>query len=204
MFEYCIREDCSIVNTIGQFLSHKVKWIDEEGNLLECEIINSWDRRLIAERYLEEYFHYPKNDYTYKCIGGSNNKDRFLDEVALKIDEFIPKRYFVKYHQAHNTYGSTDGTVLQTKFINKDHHEVTKKLEYHFNHSFPDYVQQIDSSTVATDKQISYIQSLCKECGYILKEKDNLMCANADEIIKFLTGEIEVISSESYSYLEYE
>lgn len=203
MFEYCQREVRGIILNIGQFLSRNVGWEDEKGDLVDYKQVNSWDREALAIRYLEEYVYYPKDDGTYTCIGGVKNKRKFIQEAAIKIDEFIPKTFFIKYAQKYNTYEESDGSVLKRMFKNKDAHDITKNLIYGYPQNEKP-IKEDRSVRLATSKQISYIQALGRESGYELVRKDEITVASADALIKFLRGERTEIADSNFAFLKYE
>lgn len=201
MFEYLDKQTQKSLNTkLGTFLSTQVDWLDSEKNLISYDIVNSWDRKKIAERYLEEKIHWSKSDITYNCIGGIANKQLCIDELSIKIDQLIPKRYFIKYCQFHNIYNTSSGLELGNKFISKDSHDITKRLIFHYDHKESKAITYIP----ATARQISYISSLAKNHGYMLKTIDGLTLSIASEIIEFLSCKTDDISSEAFSYLQYE
>lgn len=129
MFEYCINSKRGIVVNIGQFLSHSVNWLDSEGKLLSVDVINSWDRLLLAEQFATKNYNDPRFGDNAAIL---ENRDLFIKEVAIKIDEFIPKRYFVKLHNMLNTYNDRDNSVVQRQFKGKDYHAETRGLIYHY------------------------------------------------------------------------
>lgn len=130
MFSYTKRGSLSTAIKIGQFVSNNIQWTDNSGHLLSYEEINEWDRYELANRCLNEIFYFDNDQDPYNLIGGSEYIEIFLKECAIKIDELIPKRYFVKHSSYYNTYNTTDGTILIKKFISKDDHESTKRLIY--------------------------------------------------------------------------
>lgn len=84
--------------------------------------------------YLARAFYEAKYNSNPNKIGGKDNEELFLKEVTIKIDELIPKRYFVKYHQYYqNKSEEIKGTLLQQKFLSKEDHEETKDLIYVFS-----------------------------------------------------------------------
>lgn len=129
MFEYCERNIISITSTIGTFLSSKVKWENEDNSLISIEEINNWDRYHIAQRYMNEYFCPKRYNNSYSAIGGIENTDIFIKEVATKIDELIPRCYFRKYCIKNEIFKSNN-IRLKEMFISKEDYEFTKDLEY--------------------------------------------------------------------------
>lgn len=196
MFDYCINSKRGVIVNIGQFLSHSVNWLDTEGKLLSVNIINEWDRLQLAEQFAANNYTDPRYGDNASII---ENKALFIKEVAIKIDELIPKRYFVKFHSMNNTYNTKDGTILQKHFKNKDSHKETRGLIYHYscNNGKEPFV------TYATKKQISYLEHLASESGYILNNTDSLELDKARELIGFLLGEKENIK-DVFEYLMYE
>lgn len=206
MFEYCTRSIISITSTIGNFLSHDVKWITTSGKLYSPKTINKWDRKKIATRYLEEYFCPSKYDPEYSGIGGVENRERFINEVAVKIDELIPKRYFVKYHQISKKYGTTDGSYLPSYFLGKDNHPETKDLIYVYTDekkSKPKASYKVSGESPATEKQLSYLESLVHESGFLVKNINELNRQTASIFINFLKGDGEQ-PDNLFDFLEYE
>ena len=196
MFEYCINSKRGIAVNVGAFLSHKINWLDNEGKLVSVDVINSWDRLLLAEQFASNYYTDPRYGDNAAIL---ENRDLFIEEVAIKIDEFIPKRYFVKLHNMLNTYNDRDNSVIQRQFKGKDYHAETRGLIYHYpcNESKGPFV------TYATKKQISYLEHLASESGYILNNTDSLKLDKARELIGFLLGEKENIK-DVFEYLMYE
>ena len=203
MFEYCKDSTATISSKIGNFLSHKIKWIDDLGNLLPPEQINEWDRKELANKYLNEYVCFDKYDKDYLQIGGIANKIKFLNDVALKIDELIPKRYFIKYHQINSNARKQDGSVLATKFTDKDNHLETKDLIYAYPTSKISSSEKISTHNYATKKQLSYLSSLAKDSGYLIKNK-YMDTTTASELISFLLGTTDDEPTYLFKYLEYE
>lgn len=198
MFSYCSATPINIKIAIGNFLSHEWSWVDEEGNFVTVEQVNQWDRYQMAIEYFEW-----RNQSRLSEIGGAKNKEKFLKEVATKIDEFIPARFFVKYHQ-HNpsTYGTTDGTVLRTYFKGIDKHEETKGLISHFEESTPRPSNQFRPAT-ATAKQVKYLKHLASEAGFeIIADLDSVSVQKATELISFLLGDGEE-PEDLFEHLQY-
>lgn len=192
MFEYCSRNIISINSTIGNFLSHQVSWEDSSGELLNPDVINEWDRYSIARRYLNEYFCPIGLDENLSAIGGKCNEELFIEEVALKIDELIPKRYFVKYCLKHNIYNSGDGREIAKKFTRKDDYEFTRLLKYKILKEEPQIFKFERNSVQATDKQISYLLSLSEDTGFIArKDLKKLTIQEASELIGFFKDDIK-------------
>lgn len=189
MFEYCERSAGSIATTIGTFLSHNVNWKNDDNSLISVEEVNSWDRELIAKRYLYEYFCPEKYDSTLEAIGGEKNKNKFIKEVSIKIDEFIPKRYFIKYNQLNSKKGHIDGGFLSSQFKGKDEHEITKNLVYIYEENYdkktPSYTP---SEKPVTDKQLSYLSYLAEDGGYTIINFHDMTSSKASELISFLLG----------------
>ena len=186
MFEYCLRNKISINSSIGNFLSHAISWENSDGKLLSPDIINQWDRYSIAERYLNEYFCPIEYGNNLSNIGGEKNKDLFIQEVATKIDELIPKRYFVKYCLKHNIYNSGDGSEIAKKFTGKDDYCFTRSLKYKILKEKPQRFKFNKNSIQATSKQVSYLYALSKDTGFVAK-KDlyQLTMQKASELISF-------------------
>lgn len=181
MFSYCTRSFISITSTLGNYLSNKVSWFDDNGQLYDVETINNWSRIKIAEDYVSDYI--LKYDKELDTIGGEQNKDIFLKELAIKIDEFIPKRYFCKYNELHSN--TTNNIKFSSLFKGKDEHDITRDLIYTFDvnnnslYKYPDY---------ATDSQLKLLKDLLHWGGYILKS-DNLTFLDAFNLINFLSGD---------------
>ena len=196
MFDYCVNSKKGIVINIGQFLSHSVNWLDSEGKLLSVDVINSWNRVQLAEQFATKNYNDPRYGDNATIL---ENRDLFIKEVAIKIDELIPKRYFVKFHSMNNTYNTKDGTILQKRFKNKDSHKETRDLVYHYscNNGKEPFV------TYATKKQLDYLEYLAAESGYVLKNIDLLELNKARELIGFLLGNEETIE-DMFDYLMYE
>ena len=151
MFDYCVNSKKGIVINIGQFLSHNVNWLDSEGKLLPVDVINSWDRVQLAEKFTTKNYNDPRYGDNATIL---ENRDLFIKEVAIKLDELIPKRYFVKFHSMNNTYNTKEDTILQKHFKNKDSHKETRGLVYHYscNNGKEPFV------TYATKKQLDYLE----------------------------------------------
>lgn len=204
MFEYCSRNLISITSNIGNFLSHTISWEDSNGELFTPDVINNWDRYSIAIQYVNEYL-YPKGyDSNISHIGGEQNKELFINEVALKIDELIPKRYFVKYCLKHNIYNCGDGSRIVKKFTKKDDFEFTKDLVYKLSKEEPKTFVFDRNSVQASEKQIKYLTALYKDTGFIPK-KDlyQLTLKEASELISFFKDD-ETQPDVLMDYFEYE
>lgn len=213
MFEYCSRNVASISTTLGNFLSNSIKWTDESGNLHTIETINNWDRFKIAERYINEYYAPIEFGGKYNDIGGIKNKELFLKEIAIKVDELIPRRYFIKYCAFNNVYNTSDGTKLKDKFISKNNHSFTKDLIYKFD------INNINSNTdlsekhninyktkyQASDKQIRYLESLAKDSHFTVAKPLYLMdIQEASDLISFFKGDIDDNPECLFKYFQYE
>ena len=181
MFSYCTRNLISITSTLGNFLSNNVCWTDNNGDLYSTDIINSWNRMDIAEAYIDNYV--KKYDKHLDTIGGEKNKDLFIRELSIKIDEFIPKRYFCKYNEIYNKNKSID---FNPQFISKDKHDITRNLIYVFDINNKKNKDHINSNPV-TNKQLIFLKDLLLDSGYILKS-DNLTSIDASNLINFLLG----------------
>lgn len=214
MFEYCNRNIISITSTIGNFLSNNVEWKDKNNKLLSVDKINEWDRYHIAKRYMNEYFCRGLDDNRYLSIGGINNKDIFLREVAVKIDEYIPRCYFRKYCTENNIFNTKNGTRLVDLFISKDDHEFTSGLKYKLidSSTLVDKIQEKEifqinrkSNYQASDKQIRFLTSLVKKTSYIIKKPLYLMSMEeASELITYFKegGNIPNSIDEYFEYDE--
>lgn len=205
LFEYCKRSKASIGTTLGEFLSHKVKWTHPSGRLYSPYTINNWDRKKIANRYVDEYFCTGRYGHTYDDIGGKGNREKFVSELAIKIDEFIPRRYFVKYHLSTNKYGTMDGTYISSMFKGKDAHSETKDLIYVYNHERDTDVttsNYTNKEFPVSEKQLSYLNYLADEAGFFVKNFQNLNSQTASELIGFLLGQREQ-PQNIFDFLEY-
>lgn len=149
-----------------------------------------------------EYFEW-RNNSCLSEIEGSQNKDKFLKEVAIKIDELIPDRFFVKYHQHHpSTYGTIDGSVLRTYFKGIDQHEETTGLIPHFGKNTKRLSYQFRPTT-ATAKQVKYLNHLASEAGFeIIVDLDSVSVQKATELISFLLGTGDE-SNDLFEHLQY-
>lgn len=187
MFKYCVDKKSTIFIAIGNFLSHIVIWEEDDGTFVKQQTVNKWDRM-----YLAKAFYQAKYNSNANQIGGKHNEELFLKEVAIKIDELIPKRYFVKYHQ---DISNKKGSLLQQKFLGKENHEETKDLIYIFseteNRSLyrpKNFKDRYKGESEATEKQKAYLFDLLKESGYMLIDEKNLTKTNASLLISFLNG----------------
>ncbi len=203
MFEYCRRKKRGIGVNIGEFLSHSVNWLGDEGDILPIELINEWDRVELATRFVDNKYFKPPYGDDYKMIGGIENKEKFIEEVAIKIDEFIPKRYFVEYHLLKNTYGAIGKGDIGKKFKGRDNHEETKNLVYKYSCNVDKEKEKGVFTYYVTDKQLKYLTYLAEESGYVVKNEDNLECSMASKLIAFLLGNIDEVEN-MFEYLEYE
>lgn len=204
MFKYCERSASSITTTIGTFLSRNVNWKDDNGSLISVDEVNSWDRESIAERYLYEYFCPKKYDSSLEAIGGEKNKGKFIKEVAIKIDELIPKRYFIKYNQANSEKGHIDGGLLASQFAGKDEHEITKDLIYkHKENENKGVFKYTPEDRPVTERQLSYLVHLAEDGGYTLINFHNMTSSKASELISFLLGKGDE-PSDIFKYLIFE
>ena len=189
MFEYCNKSVASISTTLGTFLSHKVKWVNDNGDLLTQEEINSWDRESIAERYLYEYFCPKEYDKELNAIRGITNKDKFIKEAAIKIDELIPRRYFAKYNQINKKTENPDKDCSSNDFLGKNEHKITKDLVYIYKENEKKTVFKYTPELIPmTNKQFSYLSSLVDNRGYNLINVDNISCSKAGELINYFVG----------------
>lgn len=203
MFEYCNCSESSFNTTIGNFLSHKVKWITEENTIVSVDTVNSWDRKEIATRYLYEYFCPTKYDPNLNSIGGPSNKELFIEEVAIKIDEFIPRRYFLKYNKMNQSNNSSSKNNEDNTFLGKDKHEITKGLIFKYKENESKKPFNFNPNTVpATEKQVSYLIHLAREGGYTVINLDSLSLAKAKELISFLLGQCDE-PLDMLTYLNY-
>lgn len=206
MFEYCKTPEKSILIKIGNFLSHEVEWIDENGEFVSCEAVNEWDRYEIAKAFFRT-----KDNFDYNLIGGALNHKKYINELAQKFDELIPKRYFIKYHQFHKvTFDNTDGTFLNNQYNGKDNHEETKNLIFKFEINetlemkIGNKAEHFKKEFPATDKQIALLKVLAEEAGYILKEVKEINVSEASKLIAFLLGTESEEPTFLFDFLEYE
>lgn len=204
MFDYCKKSELSLNTTIGTFLSHNVKWTEEDGSLVSVETVNSWDREDIARRYLHEYLCHESYDPDMNKIGGKSNESLFIKDVATKIDEFIPRRYFIKYHQINKTDLYTGSNDLQNSFLGKDEHEITKDLIYTYeeNEGKKPFIYVAEEKP-ATVKQISFLNSLAQKGGFVVINTDTLSLPKAGELINFLLGKGKE-PNDMFKYLTYQ
>lgn len=187
MFSYCEESPLTINIMIGQFISHELEWIDEKGNFVTIEKVNQWNRHEMAI----EFFEWRYQNYLSK-FGDIKNKEKFLLEVAIKIDQLLPSRFFVKYHQYNSTiYKTKDGTILRKYFNGIDKHEETKGLICQFPRNKENCTNTFKSD-MATDKQFNYLSYLAFQAGYTgIIDRKNISLKKASELISFLKGERE-------------
>lgn len=88
MFEYVGKSAHGISVSLGRYLKKELVWLTQKNELIPCEEVNGWDRRVIALKFYE-YWRSNGNELPHP-----EDKEQFLLELAIKIDELIPKHYF--------------------------------------------------------------------------------------------------------------
>ena len=189
-FRYYTGNVRGLGSKIGTFLSHEVKWTTDEDNVVtfvSCEEVNAWDRTELATQFVMSF-----GRSCRRMIGGGENLDLFIKEVAEKIDEFIPMRYFVKYHQFleedspyHDELGK-DGSMLRLKFKGYDYHNETRGLISHYKHDGLWNPPVKTGERLATSSQLSYIKGLAYQEGLETKKLNSLSLKEAGELIDYL------------------
>lgn len=162
------------------------------GEVWDPEVINEYKRMDLAREFIGEYF----SDYRlkfngYDDIGGKNNLKDFQVYVAYKIDRLIPRLYFLEVNK-----GLTEEyTLLLTNRIfmthGKDGYMITSDLVYEFKHDFSEEEQYIKESS-ASEKQTDYLNTLAKQQGFQLINKEYLSKMNANHLIEYLKGDSEI------------
>lgn len=185
MFSYCVEGKKEIINKIGKYMLNKLDWLDSEGSLVRVNVVNKWERKDIAEKFIEEFLVVDGSiSNKYALIGGVKNKLIFIREVAYTVDELIPKMYYIKYNLINN---GGDLEVISKEYMGKDNHDITSDLIYKYNCNVNKDIKNHPKG-LATEKQIAYIKRLARAKGVCLKNLDKLKCGVAPKLIAYLNG----------------
>ena len=153
MFDRLDKEDSrALKQYIGNFVSHKVV----NNGKATVEELNGMSRIKLAREWLEYQSHF--SEWAERRFAGIvdlyyGEYANFYDDVALFIDECIPKA-FLKYHG-----GDNDKSPAQQKIVCDENGKLPFGLVYHFSENLPAEIQD------ATEKQLKYLEKLaCSEC----------------------------------------
>lgn len=155
MFSYYKGRKNTLVLYIGIHLSRKIKWINDN-DLVSIKEVNTWNRRDIANIFVDEYL----ASNTYDIISGIENKDKFIEEVAINIDRLLPNTYFKKAKEHLEDKPFEYKGVMGTFKVNRA--ELEKQIIYHYEENTKEYKSMMQREP-ATEKQISYIKLICKQ-----------------------------------------
>ena len=149
--------------------------------LFQPELLNEIDRDELAEDFSNNYINEYIDDFPENY-----NSEELKDYVAKEIDRLIPRLYFLEI----NKELCAKYTPLFVRRIfdieGKDGFDVVDKLKYKYNHDFSETEKYIKESA-ASEKQISFLKTLCKNTGHLLWREKYLSKTCANQIIEYLS-----------------
>lgn len=198
----------SITSRIGEFLKSYVGSDCRGGVIIQHpDILNDIDRIALAEEFCKKNYYGINGVINERHKIKSFTNEELLLDIAKQIDRLIPKRYFM----LKQIEAGINKDVAKNRYTGI--HQVPE-LKYQFNHlytkdnkdirhEFQNYIQYIDRE-IATYKQLTYLQNLGKEFGYILINEDKLKKWDASSLIGFLINDEKIDEELIKKYLQYD
>lgn len=198
MFGYYTGNKSDLSRRIGKFLSETVQWEKKKEvngettvEFVSCEEVNEWDRFQLAELFLAT-----DGDGLQYLLINENNIGLFKKDISVKIDELIPVRYFMKYHEFLGEKSKYWDELTQLKGIKKQFrgavfHEETRNLVCYYKHksSMTKLASKQRNERLASPKQVKFLIDLADENGMYLKKIDTLTMDIVSELIEYFKGE---------------
>lgn len=180
MFSYYKGRKTNLLSYIGRHLSRNIKWINDD-NVIPLKEVNTWNRMDIATIFVDEYL----EENTSDIISGIDNKDKFIEEVAINVDRLLPNTYFKKAKEHLEDKPFEYKGVMGTFKVSRS--ELEKQVVYHYEENTKEYKSMMQREP-ATEKQISYIKLLCSQNDMELI-RENISKEYAKNIIRYLLEE---------------
>ena len=173
-FEYMNeREKRKIGRFLGEYVSREII----KHRKTSIDDLNSLDRLSAANKWYEKESSYHKNEINEIIKKYDINLENFLDEVAIWIDERIPKAYKKWF------YNDCDNSPASTE-ISKEEVE-NLGLKYHFQCNINKEKSEPFIAKI-TDRQLSYLTSLSCNNNFHMINKDMTLKEASEYIDYFL------------------
>ena len=150
MFSYYKERKTNLISYIGRHLYINIKWINDD-KIVQMEEVNTWNRKDIANIFVDEFL----KDKDITVIGGEENKEKFINEVAITIDRLIPNSYYKKVKGYLEDKPFEYKGIIGTFKVNRA--ELEKQIVYQFEENTKEYKSMMQRQP-ATEKQLSYIK----------------------------------------------
>lgn len=155
MFSYYKERKTNLISYIGRHLSININWINDD-KIVSIKEVNTWNRKDIANIFVNEFL----KDRDITVIGGEENKEKFIKEVAITIDRLLPNSYFKKAKAYLEDKPFEYKGIIGTFKVNRA--ELEKQIVYHYEENTKEY-KSMAQREPATEKQLSYIKLLCSQ-----------------------------------------
>lgn len=177
-----LSENPFLQNALNTFVFNSI-YNQYTQELWDIGYLNEISRKDMATQFLDMYLKQNAIDIS--------NEDRevIVNYAAYKIDEMIPKLYFIEYNE---DLCKTYSPLLVRRMYDvkgKDDFKETKDLIYEYQHDFKE-TKKIINTTKATQKQIQYLKKIGKSMGYLLWNEEYLSKNYANQMIEYLTEKV--------------
>lgn len=186
MFDYIGKSAHGILISLGRYMKKELVWTTSENELIPCDDVNRWDRHAIALSF-----------YNYwQSKGGElpdlNDEEIFLTELAVKIDELIPKHYFeagVNCGEIEKRYHFEP----EPKYYKRWQSPYTRELKFVYPSNEAKELQKKDYNPMfipPTNKQLDYLIGLLKSHNLKLRTDAKITKADCELFINYFLGNV--------------